>query len=193
MISVMRRTALLLALVGFVFKSSPVGADIYVWRDRYGVSHYTNDLANVPAEYRGSAFTIAKDWERAELPPEPAPVVQPTPAPAVERQTDARADEDRALSAELFEAAYTAGLRAAEGVSATAIAAVTVAPVVQLVEPGREHHVVHGLIPGGPIERRHRRARDRQDEDQARAPFQGPAGPPPLGAAGPPPFQPRSR
>jgi hypothetical protein len=40
-------------------------ADIIVWRDNSGVSHYTNDISNVPAEYRGEAMIVAKEWARA--------------------------------------------------------------------------------------------------------------------------------
>ena len=54
--------------------SEPAMADILVWRDRAGISHYTNDIANVPPEYRAEAMTVAKDWARAQPPPEPVPV-----------------------------------------------------------------------------------------------------------------------
>lgn len=57
-------------------------ADIYVWRDSAGVSHYTNALENVPPEYRRNTIIVAKDWARAEPPPLPEPVAAPQPAVA---------------------------------------------------------------------------------------------------------------
>ena len=49
-------------LAGF---SGAAAADIIVWRDNSGVSHYTNDISNVPSEYRGEAMIVVKDWARA--------------------------------------------------------------------------------------------------------------------------------
>ena len=67
----MHLTRLLGVIVLIAAGSGPARADIFVWRDAAGVSHYTNDLANVPPEYRAEAMTVAKDWTRAAPPPEP--------------------------------------------------------------------------------------------------------------------------
>src|SRR5262245_37227092 len=97
----------LLGVIAFVAAGSgPARADILVWRDASGVSHYTNDLANVPPEYRAEAMTVAKDWARAEPPPEP---VAAKPASAT-----VAADSGAALpAADSYEAAFLAGFRAA--------------------------------------------------------------------------------
>jgi hypothetical protein len=86
--------------------SRSAAADIIVWRDASGVSHYTNDLSNVPAEYRGEAMTVAKEWTRALPAAEPAIAVVPTAVSA-----DAAAAP---LTREAYEAAYRAGFRAGE-------------------------------------------------------------------------------
>lgn len=70
-----------LGAIVIIAAASPVAADIYVWRDDSGVSHYTNDLSNVPQEFRGDAITVAKDWARAEPPPEPVAPAAAAPAP----------------------------------------------------------------------------------------------------------------
>jgi len=84
--------------------SAPAMADILVWRDRAGISHYTNDIANVPPEYRADAMTVAKDWARTQPAPEPAPV----PAAAV------AADPATATAHGGYDEAYRAGFRAGE-------------------------------------------------------------------------------
>jgi hypothetical protein len=96
----------LLGVIVFVAAGSgPARADILVWRDASGVSHYTNDLSNVPPEYRAEAMTVAKDWARAEPPPEP--VAMPAAATVA-------ADSGAALPArDGYEAAFLAGFRAA--------------------------------------------------------------------------------
>jgi hypothetical protein len=53
-------------------------AAIFAWRDTEGVSHYVDDLGNVPSEYRENVVTFVKDWER---PPAPAESVSSAPAP----------------------------------------------------------------------------------------------------------------
>ena len=44
---------------------------IYGWRDDRGVTHYTNDLTEVPDAYRERVTTLIKDWAAPESPPEP--------------------------------------------------------------------------------------------------------------------------
>jgi hypothetical protein len=179
-----------MSLAALAASSLPAAADIYVWRDRYGVSHYTNDLANIPAEYRESAYPVARDWPRPPPPPEPVePPAAPTATP--EPRVAAPEEEPQAQSG-LFEAGYLAGLRAAEAAGATAIASATAIPLIVLAPEPRRGLFVHGLFPGGrplpPLRRPDRKPRHAEPP-----PFQGPAGPPPLGAPGPPPFQPFSR
>jgi hypothetical protein len=53
-------------------------AAIFAWRDTEGVTHYVDNLGNVPSEYRESVVTFVKDWER---PPALAEGVSPAPAP----------------------------------------------------------------------------------------------------------------
>jgi len=96
----MRLTGLL-AGIAILGTASSVGADIYVWHDAVGVGHYTNDLANVPPEFRDEAQTVARDWVRAEPPAE-------IPLPAA-------SDPVPPLSAawgDVYEAGYHDGFRA---------------------------------------------------------------------------------
>ena len=69
-------------LLGVIFllagMSGSAAADIIVWRDASGVSHYTNDVSNVPPEYQGEAMTVAKEWTRALPAAEPVFAVAPT-------------------------------------------------------------------------------------------------------------------
>ena len=96
----------LLAAVLLATLSGAAAADIIVWRDNSGVSHYTNDLSNVPSEYRGEAMTVAKEWSRA------APTKGRPPAMAA---TTTSVDPDAGAattSRNAYEAAYVAGFRA---------------------------------------------------------------------------------
>jgi hypothetical protein len=56
---------------------TPTRAAIFAWRDTEGVTHFVDNLGNVPSEYRESVVTFVKDWER----PAPAESVSPAPAP----------------------------------------------------------------------------------------------------------------
>lgn len=102
----MRIPPVLGATVLLVSLSRAATADIIVWRDNSGVSHYTNDIANVPSEYKAEAMTVAKDWVRARPAAERVPAV----APAA-RSRDAVAGSGPA-SRDAYEAAYVAGFRA---------------------------------------------------------------------------------
>jgi hypothetical protein len=159
----------------------PSEADILVWRDNSGVSHYTNDLANVPAEYRNEAFPVAKDWARAQPAPEPAPVA-----------ATVAADPGAAPARDGYEAAYVAGFRAGEQGEPPAAGAV--GSVVQNVEVQPQSGMVADrLIPVPVIVEHHRSRAPRHEDDRdqddlrdrfppaQRAPYlQGPAGPPPV-------------
>jgi YD repeat-containing protein len=168
-----------LGVVAIVGATSPAAADILVWRDSAGISHYTNDVANVPAEYRKDAMTVAKDWARAAPPPEPVPVTAPALAPAV-------ADDGRATR-DTYDAA---GRRAAADDEGAVTNVGTVVQNIQ-VEPSAPG-VVDRLVPVPVlVERRGSRRAPPRDDDvresrnnfppASRAPYlQGPAGPPPI-------------
>ncbi len=165
--------------------SSYAGADIYVWRDSLGVSHYTTDLANVPPEYRTDALTVAKDWVRPELPPAEV-AAEPASLPVSDAKAAARL---------LVEDAYSAGYRAGETATALVPATSAAAPVVQNFQQSvqvqqAEAAAPHDRLVPVLVEPRRRSGPGRgKDEDERRknfppaqrAPFlQGPAGPPPV-------------
>ena len=91
------------AIVLLASFSGAAAADIIVWRDNSGVSHYTNDISNVPSEYRGEAMIVAKEWARAR-PGKGTPAVA---AAATSVEADASA-------APTSRKAYVAGFRAGE-------------------------------------------------------------------------------
>ena len=92
--------------------------------------------------------------------------------------------------ARTWDEGYLAGLLAAQasaGPAATAVAASTAAPVIEITVPEPRREVLFPLVPVG-----HHPARRAAAAPVARTPadfrtFHA-AGPPPLGAAGPPPF-----
>jgi len=88
--------------------SGAAAADIIVWRDNSGVSHYTNDISNVPSEYQGEAMIVAKEWSRARSGKGARPAVA---AAAASVDADAGAAP---ASRKSYEAAYVAGFRAGE-------------------------------------------------------------------------------
>ncbi len=163
--------------------SSYAGADIYVWRDSLGVSHYTTDLANVPPEYRTDALTVAKDWVRPE--PPPAEVASEPASPS--------APDTKAAARLLVEDAYSAGYRAGEN-STALVPNAGVPPVVQnfqsvQVQQAEAEAQQDRLVPVLVEPRRRSGSGRGKDEDDRRrkfppaqrAPFlQGPAGPPPV-------------
>lgn len=176
-----------LGLVAIVGATSPARADILVWRDNAGISHYTNDLANVPPEYRSDAMTVAKDWARTAPPPEPAPAAVPAVA-----SVPATATDDPHAVREAYDAAYAAGRRAAseddEGMAVTNVG--TVVQNVQ-VEPSVPT-VVDRLVPVPVVVERRGARRLPPPESDSRdhrtnfppAPrpafLEGPGGPPPI-------------
>jgi hypothetical protein len=167
----MRLPPLLGVTVLFAGMSGSAAADIIVWRDASGFSHYTNDVSNVPAEYRGEAMTVAKEWARAlpaADPPSAAASPEAGPAP---------------LAREAYEAAYAAGFRAG-GQADPASNVGTVAQQVEVQPPAAV--VADRLVGGLPPRVPHRpNGRDKRVQDRfppaAPAPLlQGPAGPPPI-------------
>ncbi len=167
--------------------SGPASADILVWRDASGVSHYTNDLANVPPEYRAEAMTVAKDWARAEPPPEP--VAKPAAATVA-------ADSGAALPArDGYDAAFLAGFRAAgppESTSGGAPASVgSVGPNAEIQPQNRA--AADRLAPAL-AERYQTRAVERdasRDEEPRNRVSAAPSSPIQQGPAGPPPISDR--
>jgi hypothetical protein len=99
----MRIPPVLGATVLLASLSRTATGDIIVWRDNSGVSHYTNDIANVPSEYKAEAMTVARDWVRARPAAERVPAARPAA-----RSGDTAA----AVSRDAYEAAYVAGFRA---------------------------------------------------------------------------------
>lgn len=180
-----------LALIVLLAAPNARAGDIYVWRDHAGVSHYTTDLDKVPEEFRSDATTVAKEWKRADPPPEAVAVS----VPAAAATTDAAASTP---NRDLYEAAYLAGMRAAQ--QDRAVGGETTTNVVQSVQvqpesgSARDREIVTDRLVPVPVlvERRARSRTDRdrsRDDDAARddfpparrAPFlQGPAGPPPV-------------
>ncbi|MBI5575829.1 MAG: DUF4124 domain-containing protein [Deltaproteobacteria bacterium] len=85
-----------IVLAAFLLLSpSAAGADIYRWVDESGTAHFTDDVSNIPAPYRGKAKTIIK-----EAPPETSPAPRPEPAfqPPAPHNTPA-SQEDAELEA----------------------------------------------------------------------------------------------
>jgi Domain of unknown function (DUF4124) len=171
-------TALAILLVAQPFAH----AAIYVWHDPQGVTHYVDNLDNVPSEYRGGATLLVKDWERPALPPEPA-------APAADASAVASAATVDQVAASSFERGLWAGRESAMA-SLPAPPDVSLGPIVQNVQvfAPPEAPVIYGYPLFGPVffPRFHSR---RGLAPRAHGRFiVGPGGPPPLGAAGPSPF-----
>jgi hypothetical protein len=95
--------ALLMVLAG------DVRADIYRWQDDAGTIHFTDDLSNVPAAYRGKAKLVIREGPRLPEPPPAAPADPgggqppsvPAPPPSPEDPAAAAAREKEALAAQV--------------------------------------------------------------------------------------------
>src|SRR5437762_11038565 len=132
----------------FAGASASVAADIYVWRDTSGVSHYTTDIENVPPEFRSEAIKVVKEWARAE--PAPEAVAAPIPAAVA-------VDPAAAPARDAYDAAYRAGFRAGERGEAPASTASNVGSVTQNVEvQPQSGAVADRLIPVPVLVERHR-------------------------------------
>src|SRR5215470_17462421 len=94
------------AIVFLATLSGAAAADIIVWRDNSGVSHYTNDISNVPSEYRGEAMIVAKDWLRTR-PGKGSPPAVAAAATSVDADAGAAPTSRKA-------SAYVGGVRAGE-------------------------------------------------------------------------------
>lgn len=182
------RLARPLGMVLILGMLSPAVADVYVWRDTAGVRHYTNDLANVPAEFRGKSQVVVKDWVRAGPPQEPTPPspesTPPPAAPALRNGADSESRRD-GEEAEAVVAARTSG--SPEPVVLNRVVQ-NVVGYVEVDPVAREHgeRFVAVPVPIGRHAARHgirERRRDLRSRfpPASRAPFlQGPAGPPPI-------------
>jgi hypothetical protein len=120
-------------------------AAIYVWHDPQGVTHYVDNLDNVPSEYRGGATLLVKDWERPALPPEPA-------APAPDASAVASAATVDQVAASSFERGLWAGRESAMA-SLPAPPDVSLGPIVQNVQvfAPPEAPVIYGYPLFGPV------------------------------------------
>lgn len=82
-------------------------ADIYRWVDAAGTVHYTDDLSNVPAAFRGKAKRVIREAPRSADSPPPAPATpgtgqsQPAPPPPPEDPAAAAAREKEELTSEV--------------------------------------------------------------------------------------------
>jgi len=183
----MHLTRLLGVIVLIAAGSGPARADIFVWRDAAGVSHYTNDLTNVPPEYRAEAMTVAKDWARAAPPPEP--VVMPAAA------TVAVYPGALPTARDGYEAAYLAGFRAGKhGEPASGSPPASAGSVAQNEEVPPQSGVVADRLVPVLVDRHQSRApqRDASRDDDLRDRF-SPSEPSPFlqGLAGSPPVSTR--
>lgn len=174
--------------------AGPASADIWVWRDSSGVSHYTNEPARIPAEYRDRAHAVARAWERPPLPKEEPEAEDSERTETATKPEQPPARELVELTGKLdsaYEAGFEAGRRSSGERSTppatTPVVSQTQSQNVQILnapEPRRERPLpfvgtIHGLVPGGPASRAGRF--ERNDD----APFaHTAAGPPPVGAAG---------
>ncbi|MCL5885242.1 MAG: DUF4124 domain-containing protein [Deltaproteobacteria bacterium] len=83
-------------------------ADIYKWEDETGAIHFTDDLSNVPAAFRGKATMVIREAPRAAEPTPSVPRDQgagqtrpaPAGAPSREDQAAAAAREKESLASE---------------------------------------------------------------------------------------------
>jgi len=111
----MKRT-LIVALALFSFLAADSRADIYRWEDEAGTVHFTDDISNVPAAFRGKAKIVIREAPRpAESPPpatvgrgtqqtQPAPSTAPSPedqAAAMTRERDEVASQVEQVKAKI--------------------------------------------------------------------------------------------
>ncbi len=61
---------------------APAGADIYRWVDETGTIHFTDDLSNIPAQYRGKQSVTIREAPKPPAPAAGAPEVRQAPVPS---------------------------------------------------------------------------------------------------------------
>jgi hypothetical protein len=196
----------LIALLGTILAAPSLArAAIFAWHDPEGVTHFVDDLDNVPKEHREDSVTFVKDWQR---PPPPAESVSAPPAPDDRSPVPSAVSVPSAQMVEMalssFERGFWAGRQsdmAAQPAPADVPAASPV--VVQIIQPPQAITTFPFFGPVFPAGVRPFRKfvfprRFFRGGFFFRSPFfhggffggrfiQGPAGPAPLGAAGPPP------
>ncbi len=69
------------ALAFFSLLATASLADIYRWEDASGTVHFTDDLSNIPAAFRGKAKMVIREAPRSSESPPPAPAGQGTGQP----------------------------------------------------------------------------------------------------------------
>jgi hypothetical protein len=153
---------------------APTQAAILAWRDTEGVTHFVDNLGNVPSEYRESVITFVKDWERAA----PAESVSPAPAPDLPVVPSVVIIEAGPTS---FERGFWEGRQSAMAAQPAPVG-VSIGSVVQNVEIMTQPQLATMLPFFGPVFpvriRPHRR---HVFAPRFRGGFiQGPAGPPPV-------------
>jgi hypothetical protein len=178
----MRRPIVHAVLVNLIV-AAMARAAIYCWYDPQGVTHYVDDPAKVPVEYRDQIVTFVNDLP----PPPPAPVEEapPPPTPAAAPAPVTVQEQPQRIDSG-FDEGYWAGVAAARLSAPPA----PLGPIVQNVQifeapPQAPSYVVVGpafiprAIPPPP----------RRFPPGGGGRFlRGPAGPSPVGAAGPPPI-----
>lgn len=104
----MKRAAVA-ALALFSLLAADSRADIYRWEDEAGTIHFTDDLSNVPAAFRGKAKMVIREAPRQAEPLPPAPAGQgtgqtrqaPPSAPSPEDQAAAAARDREELASQV--------------------------------------------------------------------------------------------
>jgi hypothetical protein len=163
-------------------------AAIFCWQDPQGVTHYVDDLAKVPTEYRQQVVTFVTDLPpRSPALPEESP---PPPAPAAEpiAVTAALPQPQRIESS--FEEGYWTGMAAAHVSAPADPGPATIGPIVQNVQIFEATPLIPSFLVAGSafVPRVFPRPRRPFSPTRGDRFIQGPAGPPPIGAAGPPPI-----
>lgn len=98
----MKRYALA-SLVFLMLLAVESRADIYRWEDHAGTVHFTDDISNIPQQYRGKAKRVIREAPRPPEPPTQAPARQgagqtppqpPAPSPGDRAADTAREREE---------------------------------------------------------------------------------------------------
>jgi len=87
------RILVLSALCILLFSASPARADFYRYVDKEGKEFFTNDLKQVPQEYRGSATVVKPDESRVSVGEGPAATGKPPAAVREHRDKYGKGEE----------------------------------------------------------------------------------------------------
>lgn len=181
----MGRALIIGSALALLFTAVPLRADILEWQDSSGVHHYTNQLSSVPEEYRAEVATIARDWPRAEPPPEPIARAQGIPdEPEPTPQAPPAAPQD---SGEMSAGTGTEKSGAPEGQPPQLAAVPPAAPAGPIM--GEEQTVFGDFLPLGSRVGTARASNSVGGLTPfTAAPQRNSGGPSPIGAAGSPPI-----